>query len=135
MDVAEFIRLTIDAANTDDDEQDISDEMKSRIQLIIHYGTMTMGGKIAGLTAFEPRIFRCGPPVNTVGMLHALVLAVDNIILSALSLWALRKVVAEEFGSDELKEMYEQAVLKLERCAKALLKMENLDITENVKDT
>jgi len=147
MDMADFIKLVVEHHGKNNEELNNSNidscknqadtnrviESKifeSKLWTIIHYGTLTMNGGVANLTAFEPRILRficCGPPDDSVGMLRKLVIALNKVIFSVFSLRAFSKAGKEELETGGLRELYLHAATNLERCAKALIKMEKLE--------
>lgn len=79
-------------------------------------------GKIAGMTAFEPRLLRGGPPECSWLVLQKLVKAVDRMILSSLALveiWKNPDGVMEDLRL-RFQPLHCEAAAHLEECAHAL---------------
>eukprot|EP00985_Skeletonema_marinoi_P035534 scaffold46845_cov146-Skeletonema_marinoi.AAC.3 len=160
-DIATFIRLTLayhmrddieDASSSEDGENDgenaaeenaADDKKMENIDdvtvKIIQDGSITIGGGVAALTSFEPRITRllchCGPPIDSPAMLNDLTNAVNECIFAALALRSFSKAGFKELENGGLKEVYEETAKLLDRCADELASMKQSSAEIDVGDT
>jgi hypothetical protein len=156
-DVATFIRLTVayhikddieDASSSSEDgEGDIDADGEKMENIddvtmrVVQDGSITIGGGLAALTSFEPRITRllcqCGPPIDSPAMLKDLTNAVNKCIFAALTLRMFSKAGFKELECGGLKEIYEESAKILDRCADdlALMKQSSADDDTGVSET
>jgi hypothetical protein len=162
MDIATFIRLTVayhnikdddmiennvksaegrgeedpvednDAANDNNKKMENIDDVAMRV---VQDGSITIGGGLAKLTYFEPRIThvlcQCGQPIDTPTMLKDLTNAVNNSIFAALTLRSFSKAGFKELDQGGLKEVCEESAKILDQCADDLASLKKSGADDN----
>lgn len=105
---------------------EIEEQHTTLVTTLIHTKAILDDGGIAGLTAFEPRLLRCGPPDCGWLVLHNLVSAIDSIALAALALeemWRDPRINNADLQFGRVLPNHEKAALSLQRYANALRTM------------
>jgi hypothetical protein len=116
----------VDAKASEGDSVDPEDQKKSREQLVaklIHEKSVLTNGKVATMTAFEPRMLRFAPPECSWMVLKALCIAVDRTVLASLALgeaWRDPKELSLEM-EQQLIPSYAAAAAVLRKCAEAVM--------------
>lgn len=118
--------------NTDDSE-------KRRINLekmMIHQKSVLTNGKVAALTAFEPRMLRFGPPECAWKKLASLCSVIDKVVLASIALgdaWRDPDEMDIELEERLVSRQVEAATL-LRKCAKAIQQYSRVEV-DGTNDT
>lgn len=109
----------------DDGDDDDSDQRAKGRELAVrisYYQTVLIGGDIAALTAFEPRLLRCSIPECSWGVLKELVLSMERMNLSLLAMEMLqgRALLVDDDEVRSFLAVGREAADRLGACAASL---------------